>query len=256
MKGPSLDYCLNYIKFTLRSEGDESLSEEEERLFSDILEEDADSSKVIDAYFEEHGLKRDFDSKLKPGYYEGTKCPLNYLGIKDRDRLDEVDLMVSSIRTAGLFVDPINREPDLEYYLTVHKRLFSDIYPDAGKIREIDASKRTDFVPVKDVPRLLRNLFKKLKESDYLRAFEDEDDFINELSFIMGELESIHPFFDGNGRTTRFFVTHLAHRSKYEVDWINADSDSLLEASISAIDGDNQPLVDLLEEITYPIEED
>lgn len=255
MNSLSFDYCLGYLKFTLFSEG-ENISEEEESLFSDILKEDISALDAINKYLKRLGLKSSKENIASGSFYVNTRCPVNFLGIKDRDMLDEVDLLISSLRTAELFNTSIESTPDLKYYLGVHKSLFSDLYPDAGKIRNVDLSKRTDFVPVKEINGLLDRLFAKLKATDYLRNLDDDDDFINELSYVMSELEAIHPFLDGNGRTTRFFITHIAHRCGYEIDWINADPDSLLEASISAIDGDNQPLIDLLEEITYPVEED
>jgi len=72
----------------------------------------------------------------------------------------------------------------------------------------------------------------------------------------MGEFEAIHPFIDGNGRVTRFFISLIANQAGYYISWSSVDPDQLLEASIAAIDGDYQALVDLFEEITIPFEED
>lgn len=102
------------------------------------------------------------------------------------------------------------------------------------------------------------NLFMR----DFIKIYNcNNDDLIHNDPFIKSALIhflfiKIHPFVDGNGRVTRFFISHIASRAGYYISWGSADPDQLLEASIAAIDGDYQALVDLLEEITIQMEED
>jgi cell filamentation protein len=77
----------------------------------------------------------------------------------------------------------------------------------------------------------------------------DRETFINDLAFYMGEVEALHPFRDGNGRTARLFFYQLSMNAGYDIDWSLVDADRLLEADISAIDGDYQLLIDVLEEV-------
>ena len=68
----------------------------------------------------------------------------------------------------------------------------------------------------------------------------------------VGEAEALHPFRDGNGRAIRFYFNRLVQEAGYLLHWSKADPDRMLEASIAAIDGDYQALVDVLGEILEP----
>ena len=64
----------------------------------------------------------------------------------------------------------------------------------------------------------------------------DRDKIINNLAFIMAELNIIHPFREGNGRTIREFIRLMAKKCGYNLNWGNVDSNILLEASIQSVD--------------------
>ena len=72
----------------------------------------------------------------------------------------------------------------------------------------------------------------------------------------IGAMEALHPFLDGNGRTTRYFFTGLARNAGYDIIWSATDPDRYLEGNIAAIDGDYQPLIDVLEEAVIPVAEE
>lgn len=52
----------------------------------------------------------------------------------------------------------------------------------------------------------------------------------------MAELNAIHPFREGNGRTVREFIRQLALFNSYELDWSLCEKDDVLEASILSYD--------------------
>lgn len=259
MKGSRLEACISYIRFTLINEGIEP-EDFDEDLFEDILQEDVSAEDKIKQFLEINNLTREeINGNDVFAKYPNTRNRVNYFGIKDKERLDSVDRMISAMRTAELFVIPVDKPFSIEYLVEVHKRMFGDIYPSAGIIRNKSVAKRTEFVPPEHIERMLKELFEKLELSDFLRKLDEDDDsedFLSELAYYMGELEAIHPFIDGNGRVARFFISQIAYRAGYLIFWSSVDPDQLLEASIAAIDGDYQALVDLLEEITIPLEEE
>jgi cell filamentation protein len=60
---------------------------------------------------------------------------------------------------------------------------------------------------------------------------------------FMGELNAIHPFREGNGRTQREFIRDLALRSGYAVNWTRISGDQMAEASRNSFQrGDNSGL--------------
>ena len=52
----------------------------------------------------------------------------------------------------------------------------------------------------------------------------------------MAELNIIHPFREGNGRTIRELNRIIANHCGYDLNWGNADKDSILNAPIESVD--------------------
>ena len=241
----SLEAQLGYLRFSIESEGEE-MGESREDTYSEILSEDVDVAEAISNY------------EAKMGISKKKSNSDNLYGIEDEELLGAVDLALSTIRTAELFLSPIEMDFSVDYLKEIHRRMFSDIYANAGKFRSVSSSKRTEFASPNQIDKLVDDLFWKLETNAFLTKLEEDDDedFIYELAYVMGELEAIHPFYDGNGRAIRFFITQIAEKAGYAIRWDSADPAQLLEASIASIDGDYQALVYVLDEVTFPIEED
>ena len=58
----------------------------------------------------------------------------------------------------------------------------------------------------------------------------------------MSELNIIHPFREGNGCSIREFIRQLAMNCDYIINWSLIKKETLLEATIIAVDKDLQPL--------------
>lgn len=129
--------------------------------------------------------------------------------------------------------------------MNIHKFIFEDIYQFAGKIRREQISKAdTLFYPPDLIDRELNRVFSKIKEQNMLKKSNEEKDF-DDLAYVMAELNIIHPFREGNGRTVREFVRVMAKRKGYDLNWGNARKEDLLEASIQSV-GDYKILIDIL----------
>ena len=129
--------------------------------------------------------------------------------------------------------------------MNIHKFIFEDIYSFAGKIRREQISKAdTLFYPPNLIDRELNKVFAKIKEKNMLKETDEEKVFDN-LAYVMAELNIIHPFREGNGRSTREFIRLMAKRMGYELNCGNVDKDELLEASILSVDNYSM-LVDIL----------
>lgn len=61
----------------------------------------------------------------------------------------------------------------------------------------------------------------------------------------MTELNIVHPFREGNGRTIREFIRQWFWAFGYNLNWGNVDKDVILEASIKSVD-DYRALVTVL----------
>lgn len=257
MKSARLSISQEYLRFTIEADG-ESLTEELEKTFTDILEGDLSADIAVSSYIRSEHL--DAAAEECPvdemSRYPGTRCLVNYFGIKDKPALRRVDKMISSLRTAELLHAPIDMPFTFDYLKAVHSHLFGDIYPSAGMIRRSLSSKHTEFCQPEYIESQAGILFSKLRDDHYLSRIDDVDDFVNELAYYMGEMEALHPFMDGNGRSTRFFFNSLALAAGYEIGWGSADPDHFLEANVAALDGDYQALIDVLEEIVIPLSDE
>ncbi len=256
MNNDRLAISLDYLKFTIEADG-ETLTEELSKTFTDILEGDAKADSAVAAYIRKEGLESvDFAGVDEISRYPGTRCIVNYFGIKDRPQLKAIDKHISSIRTAELLLSPPDMPFNFDYLKAVHSQLFGDIYPSAGMIRRSVRNKHSEFCQPEYIESSADTLFSKLRDENYLRNIDDIDDYINALAYYMGEMEALHPFMDGNGRATRFFFHEMSLKAGYEIGWGSADPDHFLEANVAALDGDYQALIDVLEEIIIPLSND
>ncbi len=117
-----------------------------------------------------------------------------------------------------------NFELSVDYLKYVHKYLFQDVYEFAGKFRNIDFSKHekilnNDSVAYGDC--------KTLKESlEYDISLEKNKDYkemnivevIDNITKFSSNIWQVHPFREGNTRTTALFIEKYLISLGYEID--------------------------------------
>lgn len=243
--------CIDYIRFNHESEGF-ILSDEDEADIIAVLEKDETADSLIEKYIVENSLvNHDYVASDKDfGYYENTRCLFNFFDVRDRAKLREIAIYITAIRTAEMIVYPVEGPFNLDRLKAIHSNLFGDIYPSAGMLRTTTAAKRTEFCRPEYINSSAKEIFSKLRKDHYLRNL-DRESFINDLAYYMGEVEALHPFRNGNAPTARLFFWELIYLAGYRIEWSQVDPDRLLEADICAIDGDYQPLIDVLEDVVY-----
>lgn len=72
--------------------------------------------------------------------------------------------------------------------------------------------------------------------------------FSKKLAEIVGELNAVHPFLDGNGRAIRMYAQKLSKAVGYELNVSDLRGDAWNEASEKSFFGNSQPLYQLLQE--------
>ena len=107
-------------------------------------------------------------------------------------------------------------------FLKVHKALMNGLDSNAGKIRKVNVgvggSSGLKYIApdYKKVPELINTLFANLQSPKY--------DELTTSALIHLEIESIHPFVDGNGRIGRFWQTlYLAMKVSYIFQFLNIE---------------------------------
>jgi cell filamentation protein len=71
--------------------------------------------------------------------------------------------------------------------------------------------------------------------------------FVTRLAHYYAEINAVHPFREGNGRTQRAFLGQIAAGAGHPVDWTGLDPDSNIQASRESHRGNNEPLRKLLD---------
>ena len=99
-----------------------------------------------------------------------------------------------------------------------------------------------------ELERLGRLKFERLKKLEYFKGM-DKVLFLDEVTELYHELNMLHPFREGNGRTLRLFMTLLIRSTGRDINFSLCDSDMLTISTIRASQGDTSALRAVLGEI-------
>ena len=152
--------------------------------------------------------------RLVDEYYE-TK--LGHNEPEDAEEADKVSArMISIINTPGFRLSP-------EYYLGLHKQIFNGVFPHAGKIRDVELTKREWVLNWDTVEYELSCMIEKSLEYDFdnEKKFKykglSEDAFIEHFASFISGIWQIHPFREGNTRTVALFAIKYLKSMRHEV---------------------------------------
>jgi len=181
-----------------------------------------------------------------PGCYPGTDVLQNRLGLQDPGLLASAEAELAAVAVESI---EIGEPPfDLAYLRELHRQLFADVYEWAGQLRSIDISKgQTRFCTASRIAPEANRLLEHLAEVDNHFVDLERSELVRRSAELYGELNMVHPFRDGNGRTLRLFFEHLILRCGYGVSWEPMDRDEWVAACIAAVGCDYGPLARLLD---------
>lgn len=191
----------------------------------------------------------EWDSKY---CYPNSFILKNKFGITSAEALNVAEREVTSMRMGELSIHPIQGIFNLKHLQLIHRSLFRDVYPWAGQLRTVNIAKGNQFCNCIYIEAGSKPTFDKLKNEHYLVG-TSQDDICKKLAYYLGEINVIHPFREGNGRTQRVFIESLAQVAGYQVDFSNISGAEMIEASALAFDCDYRKMTDIFERITTPI---
>lgn len=181
--------------------------------------------------------------------YLNSDIYINKLNIKERKALTSLEADLSAHRLMQLMIKPIRGKFGIVHLRRIHEYIFQDLYDFAGKFREEDITKGTTiFCKSQFIQPNLEILLDELKAENHL-ANLDKNAFIKRLAYYMAELNILHPFREGNGRTIREFIRQLALKNGYDLDWSQIEGDLLLQAMIQSAHMDFSLLERCLEQL-------
>ena len=155
------------------------------------------------------------EHELKQYYIEKDKT--------DKTIQDEFECDLVSTRIVQLLEED-NFELSVDYIKNIHKYLFKDVYEFAGEFRKVDFSKHerilnNDSVAYGDHKLLEQSLdyditLEKNKNYNEMNIV----DVINNITDFSSRIWQIHPFREGNTRTTALFIEKYLVSLGYDVD--------------------------------------
>lgn len=172
----------------------------------------------------------------------------NLLSIDNQQDLDNAEADISATVIASMSNEPSGNF-DLEHLKNIHWEIFSAIYSWAGEIRTVEIAKgETRFANSDIIEQAASQLFKML-HADNLLKDSLRHEFVRKLAHYYSEVNVLHPFREGNGRTERMFFSQLVVASGYRLAWENLNADENIEACARAYKGDESSLVDMLDRL-------
>lgn len=103
---------------------------------------------------------------------------------------------------------------DLAHLQAIHRHLFQDVYEWAGEVRRVDISKGGRwFHPHDRIETGMADVHRRLVSGKFLTGLGRKD-FAQEAGAIIGDVNLVHPFREGNGRTQFQYLKQLARISQ------------------------------------------
>lgn len=176
----------------------------------------------------------------------------NKLNIKNKEELEKAERQITSIKILDLKMNPLKGNLDFDHLLSIHKYIFIDIYPWAGMTRTVNISKGNPFCDFKYINDVASELFAQLHREHYLIGLNQKQ-VIERLAYYLGELNAIHPFREGNGRTQRLFIEYLGLVAGYHVNFTKISSQEMIDASVDSFLKKYDKMNKLFEKAVTPI---
>lgn len=173
--------------------------------------------------------------------YKNTNVLVNKLNIKDKEKLKNAEIEITAYALAEAEINFIKGKFDIKHLLDIHKFIFEDIYYFAGKYRNVNISKGNEFCDCRFIEDNLKKILDKLKEENYLRE-TSENEISTSLAYYLSEINVIHPFREGNGRTQRLFIEYLALINGYDLDFSKISKDEMIIASAESFACNYEPM--------------
>lgn len=167
--------------------------------------------------------------------YPNTDILINKLDLKDNTLLQKYEAKITAAKLLALRQKGIIGTFNSQHIKDIHKYLFEDIYPFAGIFRIENIGKGVfRFAEWQFIESELDKLLDILKNENYLENYS-QDITAKRLAYYISELNVLHPFREGNGRTIREFIRELALKNKYILNLKKVDPKDFFNASVKSI---------------------
>ena len=170
---------------------------------------------------------------------DGYLLENNLFGAESYEKLEQLESVAFSIRSSQLettgfdWLIPLS----VDNLKKIHEFLFQDVYPFAGEFRDVQLMKgQTRFCQAEFIESNLQKLCLQLQNEHNWKTIEEA---AKKLAYYKAELNMIHPFREGNGRTLRLVIRELARSKGYDWSFQRIDQFSYIQAMIQSVVDDS-----------------
>ncbi len=174
-----------------------------------------------------------------PYLYPGTTVLKNKLGIRDTAQLEQAERVLVAQRIAeGIPTGAFG----LDHLRTIHRHLFQDVYDWAGETRTMEIAKGGQQFQFRQfIETGMADVQQRIAQGNFLKGLNAAD-FAEQAGRIMGDVNYVHPFREGNGRTQLLYQEQLAEQAGHPLDLTRLDPERWIDACRRAHEGDYEAM--------------
>jgi cell filamentation protein len=184
-----------------------------------------------------------YEISRDPYCYPGTSVLKNRLDLRNQAELDAFEALITAQRGE----EPLpNGRLGYAHYRAIHHHLFQDVFAWAGKLRTVRIAKTGSmFCYPEHIDGEMGKVFGKLRAEQFLRGLSAAS-FARRSAHFLAELNAIHPFREGNGRTQLTYLILLAARAERPLAVERMDPKAMLAAMVASFQSNEAPLAALI----------
>ena len=167
----------------------------------------------------------------------------NMLDIRDARALEAAERELVAQR----LLEPVPvGDFDLAHLKAIHRHLFQDVYAWAGDVRTVEIAKgESRFQPRRFIASGMADVHRRIVAAGYFRGSRP-DGFAEGAGPLLGDVNHVHPFREGNGRTQLQYLKQLAAHAGHPIDLTRIDRAGWLDASRRSNAGDHAAITHCL----------
>ncbi len=189
-------------------------------------------------------------------FYPGTDVLVNKKGIVNPAQAEKLERMMSQYRRQEFLekqkLIPIN----YENFKAIHGYIFQDVWNWAGKPRTYTTGRGPmPFATPENIDPEMIKRFAKINQENNCQGLP-LDKFANRAAEHIAEINAIHPFVEGNGRTQRLFLHYLAKQAGYQLNLRSLEQKKGDWYKVSAISFNQlnyQPMAECIKRALIPL---
>lgn len=189
-------------------------------------------------------------------FYPGTEVLVNKLGIINSEQAELFERTMSFLRRRELLMRDHKVPINYESFKALHGYIFQDVWSWAGKPRTYTTGRGPmPFATPENIDPEMTKRFAKINKENNCQGLP-LDKFANRAAEHIAEINAIHPFVEGNGRTQRLFLHYLAKQAGYQLNLRSLEQKKGDWYKVSAISFNQlnyQPMAECIKRALIPL---